>query len=775
MAEPLVPLYSRLPELHRTRDEEQSPPFLLRSYLALVERAFSDIHENIESLYHDLFIETCDSWVIPYIGDLLGTSHLSGDPWTLRADVADTIVLRRRKGTIGAVELLALDLTGWAAHAIELFRNLAWSQHLNHQRPDTGGAPAFARINQHTVIRGGTATLRDPATLSLLGTPFDPFAHLPDFSPPTWGQLRYNLPNLAVFLWRLAAYAVRFTQPGKTNVVATGLVSPAASQVVRVEVHPLAEPLRLFNTFRWDPDVRPLVVTQLDAVPGPMPPARLTTGDSVGHPDAYVAVETYNTAVPAIDPSEVGLRLHLPDSDFASGETWTFRGANLCAWEPGLRSPLALNEIAIDPVLGRLAIGLDTIARATAAASDLRVTYTYGAVGPIGAHPISRPAAPAEWDGQPVPAPIRVSKQPGSPLLEDALVDLHLPGPLLIVEIEDSGTYDFSPDLVSGRIVEDGGPNLALGRPLILRAADGERPIIRLAAPLRLRPVEVTAANPADQPALDARNSNLVARLEGLYLTHGGTMAAGDPLIARAALAALEIHDTTLEPGGNELIDHTRAPSIVAARLAEPYGFADPVDETRFQETPAIRVRRSITGPLFAATEGYTLELVDSIIDAGAGAAVTPGDFAVSGDGPDPSTVFGPPTRVEGVTILGRMRVDRLEGRGGIFVRRLEVQDNQSGCIKFSYFPGDGDRLPQNYGCVHAPDALLRFTSDVFGNLSYGQLAHTTDFRVRERGPGDDAMGATGFLLEAHRGRNLQIRLREFMPVGVRPLLVPVT
>jgi hypothetical protein len=36
-------------------------------------------------------------------------------------------------------------------------------------------------------------------------------------------------------------------------------------------------------------------------------------------------------------------------------------------------------------------------------------------------------------------------------------------------------------------------------------------------------------------------------------------------------------------------------------------------------------------------------------------------------------------------------------------------------------------------------------------------------------------MGAFGFLLEAHKWRNLQIRYREFMPLGVRPLLIAVT
>ena len=62
-----------------------------------------------------------------------------------------------------------------------------------------------------------------------------------------------------------------------------------------------------------------------------------------------------------------------------------------------------------------------------------------------------------------------------------------------------------------------------------------------------------------------------------------------------------------------------------------------------------------------------------------------------------------------------------------------------------------------------------------FGDPGYAQLTFATDFRVRERGPEDDQMGAYGFLLEAHKWRNLRIRFREFMPVGVRPVLIPVT
>ncbi len=121
------------------------------------------------------------------------------------------------------------------------------------------------------------------------------------------------------------------------------------------------------------------------------------------------------------------------------------------------------------------------------------------------------------------------------------------------------------------------------------------------------------------------------------------------------------------------------------------------------------------------------------------------------------------------------MRVAAVGGLGGIFSQRFEVLDNQRGCIKWSAFSGDADRLPPNHFCVHAPAARVLFTSERFNDPGYAQLARETDPRVRSLGPDDDAMGAFGFLLEAHKWTNLQVRLREFMPVGVRALVVPVT
>src|SRR5262249_20135271 len=254
-------------------------------------------HDNIGQLYEDLFIDTCDDWVIPYIADLLGTTHLKGDPRTLRADVADMIALRRRKGTLGAIERLAVNLTGWACRTVELRGNLCWSQHLNHQRPDAGGEPPYGALtlSRFAVPRGGTAPIRDPAALALLGTPFDAFAYTADVKPAIDDARHINLPNLAIFLWRLAAYRLPRARPLAKGISDLGF-RPAglARFVLRFDLHPLDIPVQLFNTSRpgflraatSGGVISPL--TDPDAVPGPMLDGRLTSGAPAGHPDAYM-------------------------------------------------------------------------------------------------------------------------------------------------------------------------------------------------------------------------------------------------------------------------------------------------------------------------------------------------------------------------------------------------------------------------------------------------------------------------------------------------------
>lgn len=780
-----VPLYDRLPEIYRIRDAEQLPPGQLQAYLAAVEEVFGAVHENIESLYHDLFIETCDEWVIPYHADLLGTSHLKGEPRTLqprtlRADVADTIALRRRKGTLGAIELLTHNLTGWAAHAFELRENLSWNQHLNHQRPDAGGNPPYADgtpgRDRFTVSRGGTIPVRDPAMLTLLYTPFDPMAHVADVKPATPGGIHYNLPNLAIFLWRLKGYRIGLSQPlskGFTHIA--GASGNEAEFAVYFDLHPLDRPVRLFNTFRYDPNRRPLHLTELDATPSPILPARLNSRSQAGNPSAYVSVDTYDPATVDFSDfnlTDVGLQLFLPETTFGGNE-WAFRGENLCAWETGLKRPLQNREIAIDPIIGRVMFGVATAAERNALIADLVVAYTYGAVGPVGAHPIVRSPRPTELFGEAVDLRI-VNSFTGTPTLQDVLANIHNAPRPIVIEIQDSLVHDLDLAALAGTINEDGGANLRLNRSLIIRSASGHRPIIRLARPLRFRPTRVFDPDPAVQVQLDAIIDRLTVRFEGIYLTRTAGFPGGQPLIARAAVARLEILNSTFDPGGFRRRDGSRAPVFRSLALAEPYGFSNANDEIAFKPTPEIHFQLSMGGSLLIG-EGYRLYLTDSILDAGRGVG-DPLDnvFAIS-SGSDPVNAWGPPTDVRGATFFGRVRVARIQGQGGIWTQRLEVHNNQTGCLKFSYFSGDGDRLPPHHACVFGDEARLAFAHEWFEQPAYGQLLRVTDFRIRERGPRHDAMGSFGFQLDAHKWTNINIRFREFMPVGIRPLLIPVT
>jgi hypothetical protein len=782
-----VPLFERLPEIYRTRDAEQAPPGQLRAYLAAVEAAFGALHENIAQLYEDLFIDTCDDWVVPYIADLLGTTHLKGDPRTLRADVAGTIALRRRKGTLGAIERLAADLTGWTCRGVELRVNLGWSQHLNHQRPDAGGKPPYAdpQRTRFDVACGGTAPIRDPGALAMLGTPFDEFAYTADVKPATDDTRHLNLPNLAIFLWRLAAYRLPRILPLAKGVIDHG-APPAglARFALRFDLHSLDIPVQLFNTGRpgllregvSGGVISPL--TEADEVPGPIPPARLQSGTPRDRARFYAGVDYFDavaTPPAGFDLGQAGLQFYMPQALLPllvptppqTEWQWRFRGDNLCAWESALRRPLGSGEIVIDPAIGRVLVGLDTAAQAAELAvpagagfrSRMFVAFSYGAPGPVGAHPATRTFAAPTIDTE----QRDVSDIAGGITLQQALAGLENATKPVVIEIHDSLVHTVDLSMLPNTAI-DTTVSLRLAQALTIRASAGHRPIVLLAQPLSLRPVVAGAATPV-QPQV---------RLEGLYLAPdtAAPFPPGQPLVSRTAVARLEIIGCTLAPGGHSLRDGTRAPLQPALVLADGYGFTDPLERDAFKPTPDIIIQRSVTGAL-AVDQRYRLDIADSVVDAGRGFGGPPG--AAPAIGPATAGSWGAPLSFDGLTCFGAVRVAAVGGTGGIFTQRFEVLDNQHGCIKWSAFSGDADRAPPNHFCVSADRARIVFVSERFNDPGYAQLARETDRRVRELGPNDDAMGAFGFTLEAHKWTNLQVRLREFMPVGVRPLVVPVT
>ena len=134
------------------------------------------VEADIAQLYENWFIETCQDWVVPYIGGLIGYTPVE-DAAQLgtgtaprdvrresilisRSEVANTIRYRRRKGTLKILEDLATAVAGWPA--------ARWSS--------TGSCASTQNINYLHLDRGRTADLRDGKALERLGGPFDELA-----------------------------------------------------------------------------------------------------------------------------------------------------------------------------------------------------------------------------------------------------------------------------------------------------------------------------------------------------------------------------------------------------------------------------------------------------------------------------------------------------------------------------------------------------------------------------------------------------------------------
>ncbi|SFH98575.1 hypothetical protein [Bradyrhizobium sp. cf659] len=201
-------LYNLLPVVYRQRDAEVGAP--LQQLLGLIGEQVDLIESDIAQLYENWFIETCDDWVVPYIGDLIGYRPPAGTGvvdgagaqpnsriLSARSEVANAVRLRRRKGSLWLLEQLAEAVAGWPARAVELGRRLGQTQSIDHLR----------------LRRGGTIDLRLTERLELLGTPFDSASHAVEMrainSDRSLGA--YNADNVAVYVWRLPVYPVTRT------------------------------------------------------------------------------------------------------------------------------------------------------------------------------------------------------------------------------------------------------------------------------------------------------------------------------------------------------------------------------------------------------------------------------------------------------------------------------------------------------------------------------------------------------------------------------------
>src|SRR5271154_3787821 len=139
-------LYNLLPAVYRMRDAAQGYP--LRGLLNVIAEQVNVIEADIAQLYDNWFIETCQDWVVPYIGSLIGytpvedAAQLGGGTTKRdilyesilisRSEVANTIRYRRRKGTLLILEDLAMSVAGWPAQAVEFYQRVGVTQNISY-------------------------------------------------------------------------------------------------------------------------------------------------------------------------------------------------------------------------------------------------------------------------------------------------------------------------------------------------------------------------------------------------------------------------------------------------------------------------------------------------------------------------------------------------------------------------------------------------------------------------------------------------------------------
>lgn len=731
-------LYNLLPVLYRERDEQQGSP--LRDLLRIVTEQADILHSDVQLLWDDFFIETCEPWVIPYIGDLVSNNLLNNaqdlhasetanslfpdlfgpslDPTNAirtRADVARTIYYRRRKGTLPMLEEMARDVTGWAAHAVEFFELLIWNQNLNHLR----------------MFSNGCVDLRSPEAVDRLNGPFDFMAHTIDVRAPRQQEGWYNIRNIGFFLWRLKSYLME-------NVVAH-----VGDQPWKYYFSPLGNSAPLFSRLRREGDEAGLA-TELH-VPGPIRPAAFfkQPGEFYGtNQNASLTVSVDNPLPPA--PPNVVPASRIQCRDLA---TWSQPSGNI---------------VGIDLRLGRIAFG-----PAAVPTVGVDVSYHYGFSADLGGGPYRR----SKWlvsveklaglSVPPLPPPLEMTVQengvaPLFPTLNAAISNWQSQGrPDCVITIADNRNYALTSPLT-----------LADNNFLVIQAADTCRPHII-----------------PDNHDLEIAGDHL-----GSQLTLSGLLFEGS-IHVLGEMGRLRLLHTTLVPGRS--IDESVAPLPPAPSIV--VNGDDGAGGTINSEF-RLQIAFSITGPLLVPTNADALVVLDSIIDGLAG-------VAIAGDATNQPA---PPATLERTTILGRSFFRKLPlASEVIFTEPVISSQLQQGCVRFSFVPA-GSQTPQRYRCqpqlaidtqiereaLSGPVSDARkaqialeiqqrlapsFTSEHYGHPGYCQLRLSSPIEIRTGAEDGSEMGAFCHLKQPQRETNLRIRLEEYLPFGLEPGIIYVT
>ena len=705
-------LYALLPSVYRIRDEQQGHP--LRGLVSLIAQEFEALEEDVEQLYDDQFIETCADWAAPYIGDLIGYRPLHGvvpKVASPRAEVANTIAYRRRKGTASMLEQLARDVTGWPARAVEFFEQLATTQYMNHIR----------------LQAQATAEVRSLPRMLTANGPFNTLAHTAEMRRPETGAGRYNIPNVGIFLWRLAPMSVSqlplTPQPGdatgsKFRFNPLGADQPLFRKPLSEDsITHIAEPANVPAPLR----IRELAL-QMHAAQAT---SEIRTETDDYGADASVALFRSGTVVPINRFVGVG-QPAIPEIRIADLRDVLDSGGILLGWAH--EASISADEIALDPERGRILLGANRAAQH--AATPFIGSYYRG---------FSRDMGGGEYERTPLDTTMAFTAVSGGAGFQNALNNVAGGGCVLIT---DNLNYAFTPTFKVNGVTAVG----AAGLEVIVAARNGARPVITATAPIVLD--------------IGARG-RLV--LDGLVIA-GGTLQ-----LAAAAddePRELVLRHCTLVPGLTLKTDGTPlSVGLASLRIAHPFA--------------SVTLEDCIVGGVQVDGDA-ALSASGCIIDAGSPDAVAVEGLSAGTEAAE--------LNLGECTVVGKVRTRLMRlASNTLFFARLASGDTwaapvwaerrQEGCVRFSFVP-EGSLVPRRYRCLpdaKRPDVLPHFTSLRFAHPGYAQLRSATAQAIREGADDGGEMGAMHTLHQPQREVNLRLRLDEYLRFGLHAGIFYVT
>jgi len=715
-------LYNLMPALYRERDVQEGSP--LRDLLRIVTEQSDILHSDIQLLWDNFFIETCERWAIPYIGDLV-SNNLLNDAQNLkapdtardlfpdligpdlrptnairtRADVAKTIYYRRRKGTLPMLEELARDVTGWAAHAVEFFELLIWNQNLNHLRMHSTGCP----------------DLRDPETVDRLNGPFDFMSHTVDVRYPRQDEGWYNIRNIGFFLWRLRSYP------------AENIVARVGAQPWQYHFSPLGNDAPLFSRLRREGDEAGLA-TEFH-VPGPIRPAAFFKS-----PDAFYGPDSSDSLLITRDTVAVPIaQIRCRDL-----ETWVQPTGNI---------------VGVDVRRGRIAFGTTFVP-----AQSVDVTYHYGFSADLGGGPYRRSKWLVDLE---VPAVrfnvVENGVAPDFPTLNDAITDWTAQGrPNAVITIQDNRRYSLTSPL-----------ELADDRFLVIQADDGRRPHIQPDAGL----LDVTGDHPGSQ-----------LTLSGL-LVEGGIHVQGEmqrlrilhtTLVPGRALQEDGTPVTTLPSVIVDAVDGAGATINAGFRLQLAFSITGPLRLPNHADSVVI---------LDSIVDG----LGDAAI-AATGTNNEPGPpgtlerVTIFG-----RSFFRKLPLASEVIFTDPVLADQQQGgcvrfssvhHQSVTPQRYRCQPDLEIAIQIEKANQIAPLTPAQRAALIAQirsRMVPSFTSIHYGDPGYAQLRLSCPVEIRTGAEDGSEMGVYCHLKQPQRETNLRIRLEEYLPFGLDPGIIYVT